>query len=81
MPRSYKIIVEYNRFNETSLRRANTLYITATSPDLAVLLHTLDESGVVASLTVFSTISHPALHTIGKLTGDELGIPGLKKLK
>jgi hypothetical protein len=78
--RSYRIVVEYITLNEQGARTVTHLHVCTSMADLAVLLHTLDESAAVASMSVFSTLALPALHTFGKLTGEDLGIVDLKKL-
>jgi hypothetical protein len=79
--RSYKIVVEYSSLNKLNAKTASTLHLTATTADLAVLLHTLNESPSVSTMRVYNTVVIPCLHTQGKLTAGDLGLDGLKKLK
>lgn len=79
--RSYKIVVEYSSLNKLNAKTASTLHLTATTADLTVLLHTLNESPSVSTILVYNTIVLPSLHTHGKLTADDLGLTDLKKLK
>lgn len=78
---SYKIFVEYNRLNELNAKTTSTLFVTASTADLAVLLHALDASASVAGITVFATLTFPNLHTYNKLTSADLGITEITKLK
>lgn len=78
---SYKIHVKFHADASTGNTAATHLYVNAGMPDLAVLLHALDSSPAVASVSVFSTLTVPDLHTHGKLTLQDLGMPYLKKIK
>lgn len=79
--RSYKVVVNYSRLNELNAATTTSLYLTATAADLAMLLHALDESAAVAGFSVYSTVTVPTYHVLGKLTCEDLGMPELRKLK
>ena len=78
--RSYRIVVVYHTLNEQGSRTVTPMNVCLSMLDLAVLLHALDVSPAVASVSVFSIPSVPSTHTLGKLTGDDLGITDLEKL-
>lgn len=78
---SYKIHVKFHADASTGHTAATHLYVNAGTPDLAVLLHALDSSPAVASVSVFSTLTVPDLYTHGKLTAEDLGMPDLRKLR
>lgn len=79
--RSYKIQVDFRGTKECGHKATTHLYVNAGMADLAVLLHALDESEAVGSMSVYCTLTVPDLHTHGRLTGQDLGITDLKKLK
>jgi hypothetical protein len=83
MSRSYAITVEHTTDYLGHGPGAQTLYVTTKSADLLALLHLLNASPAVASLSVCNTLTFPSLTKFANLTHNDLGIPRdtLEKLK
>lgn len=79
--RSYKIAVNLQRGYGADNKATLDLHVNANMPDLILLLQTLDEGVTVTGYTVFATFTVPDLSTLNKLTNENLGNTGLKKLK
>lgn len=78
--RSYRIVAVYHTLNEQGSKTVTPMNVCLSMPDLAVLLHTLDASPAVASISVFSMPTLLSTNNLSKLTGDDIGITDLEKL-
>lgn len=67
MVRGYMVSV---RYSNASL----DMHLNASAADLARFLHGLDATPEVISLSVYSTLTVPALHKLARLTRADLGI-------
>ena len=74
MTQNYKIVVTINDSQTGRRRIAQSLFITATQPDLVLVLQTFNSSPSVIEIKVFNTVSVPELSVLNRLTRTDIGI-------